>query len=149
MEQDKLIHNLIQVYLAQMNSSIEVSKIICEHSNREELTGDDIICGLVYRLMTPMSQEEINQSMDVASSILDDPSSDNEEEDYDTIDETYETYEIPKISRKIKSNQCNCEICSRVRICLSNYESFEPEDELAVRFKKSIQETCEKHNIYI
>ena len=45
-----------------------------------------------------------------------------------------------KLSRQIKSNQCNCEICAHVRVCLSNYESFEPEDELAIRFKKSIQE---------
>ena len=36
-----------------------ISKIICEHANRTELTGDDIICGLIYRLMTPMSEEEI------------------------------------------------------------------------------------------
>ena len=129
-----------------MDSAVKISSIVCEHSDREDkkLTGDDIICGLVYRLMVPMSQEEIQQSMTKADSILEE--SESEEEEYDTIEETYE---IPTVSRKIKSNQCNCDICSQVRICLCNYNQYEPNDQLAVRFKNSISETCEKHKIYI
>ena len=145
-EQDKLFYDMIKVYLAQMDSAVKISSIVCEHSDREDkkLTGDDIICGLVYRLMVPMSQEEIQQSMTKADSILEE--SESEEEEYDTIEETYE---IPTVSRKIKSNQCNCDICSQVRICLCNYNQYEPNDQLAVRFKNSIRETCEKHKIYI
>ena len=145
-EQDKLFYDMIKVYLAQMDSAVKISSIVCEHSDREDkkLTGDDIICGLVYRLMVPMSQEEIQQSMTKADSILEE--SESEEEEYDTIEETYE---IPTVSRKIKSNQCNCDICSQVRICLCNYNQYEPSDQLAVRFKNSIRETCEKHKIYI
>ena len=145
-EQDKLFYDMIKVYLAQMDSAVKISSIVCEHSDREDkkLTGDDIICGLVYRLMVPMSQEEIQQSMTKADSILEE--SESEEEEYDTIEETYE---IPTVSRKIKSNQCNCDICSQVRICLCNYNQYEPNDQLAVRFKNSISETCEKHKIYI
>ena len=60
-----------------------------------------------------------------------------------------ELYEIPTVSRKIKSNQCNCDICSQVRVCLCNYKEYEPNDQLSIRFKNSIQETCEKHKIYI
>ena len=150
-EQDKLFYDMIKVYLAQMDSAVKISSIVCEHSDRTEITGDDIICGLVYRLMVPMSQEEIQQSMDKADSILEEESEseeseESEEEEYDTIEETYE---IPTVSRKIKSNQCNCDICSQVRVCLCNYKDYEPTDQLALRFKKSIQETCEKHKIYI
>tara|TARA_B100000700_G_scaffold138509_1_gene154566 strand:+ start:434 stop:883 length:450 start_codon:yes stop_codon:yes gene_type:complete len=141
---DELRYNLIKVYFAQMESALKISKIICEHSNKNELTGDDIICGLVYRLMKPMSQNEINQSLETAENILEASSSD--EEDYDKIEEVYE---IPKVSRRIKSNNCNCEICSEVRVCLANYNTYETTDQLAQKFKNSIDETCKTHQIYI
>ena len=142
---DKHVTDILKVYLAQIDSAVKISSIVCEHSDREEkeLTGDDIICGLVYRLMVPMSQEEIQLSMATADNILEETDTDSEEE---TVEESYE---IPTISRKIKSNQCNCDICSQVRVCLCNYKEYEPNDQLAVRFKNSIQETCDKHKIYI
>tara|TARA_B100001093_G_C26714856_1_gene965182 strand:- start:778 stop:1224 length:447 start_codon:yes stop_codon:yes gene_type:complete len=144
---DELAYNLIKVYVAQMDSALKISKKICEHSERTELTGDDIICGLVYRLMKPMTQEEINQSLQFAENILEGSSSEEEcEEDYDKIDEVYQ---IPKVSRKIKSNNCNCDICSEVRVCLANYNDFEASDQLSQRFKDSINETCKTHKIYI
>jgi len=135
-------YDLIKVYVAQINSSLKISKIICEHSDREELTGDDIICGLVYRLMIPMSEDEIQESLEVAEDILE--GSEEEEEEEDIVEET-----LPTEFRKIKSNQCNCEICSQVRICLCNYENHEPSDDLANRFKDAIQNTCEKYKINI
>ena len=147
-QSDKLFYDMMKVYLAQMDSAVKISKILCEHSEREEkeLTGDDIICGLVYRLMIPMEQEEIDECMSKAEDILDPEESDEEEEEYDEIEESYKK---PTISRKIKCNQCNCEICSQMRICLSNYESFEPMDQLCQRFKDSIEHTCSEHKIYI
>ena len=57
--------------------------------------------------------------------------------------------ELGKISQKIKTNSCECEVCSKVRECLINYKSYEPNDQLAQKFKDSIQETCEKYKIYI
>ena len=144
-QSEDMLFNLIKVYLAQMDSAVKISAVISEHSDREELTGDDIICGLVYRLMIPMSQSEIDDSMNKADEILN--NEDEEEEEDDDIVE--ETYEKSTLSREIKSNQCNCDICSKVRICLANYHSFEPNDQLAERFKKSIQKTCDEHRIYI
>jgi len=147
---DQMTYDLIKVYLAQMDSSIKISEIIREHSKREELTADDIICGLIYRLMTPMSDEEIKNSLNKAEEILNNSDSEGEEEEEEEKEKEKEKkIESDNNYRKLKSNQCNCEICSSVRVCLCNYESFEPPDELAVRFKKSIQATCKKHNIYI
>jgi hypothetical protein len=147
---DDLFYTLMKVYLAQMDSAIKISSILQDHSESDELSGDDIISGLVYRLMTPMSQVEITESLTKAGEILDDDEEGDEEgdveEDYDDISETYDK---PTISRKIKTNNCNCEICSQVRICLDNYHSYIPTDNLAVKFKDSIQETCDKHKIYI
>lgn len=143
-QQDELFYNLIKAYLAQMDSAIKISSILQEHSDKDELTGDDIICGLIYRLMTPMTDEEMNESLNKADEVLND--SDEEDEEYDTISETYEK---PPISRKIRTNNCNCDICSKVRVCLLNYKNYEPNDQLAQRFKDSINETCEKHKIYI
>ena len=50
---------------------------------------------------------------------------------------------------EIKSNNCNCEVCSQMRVCLCNYNSFEPTDQLAQRFRDSIEHTCSEHKIYI
>mgnify|MGYP001263868435 CR=1 FL=1 len=147
---DQLFKNLIQSYLAQLDSAVKISAILNDHSDEKELTGDDIICGLVYRLMVPMTQEEITESINTAKGVLNDfenhEDEEEDEEDYDSIEETYEK---PQLSRKIKTNNCNCDICSKVRVCLLNYKDFEPSDNLSLKFKNSITETCEKHNIYI
>jgi len=151
-KQDKLLYDMMKVYLAQVDSALKISNILCEHSGTEnkELTGDDIICGLVYRLMIPMKQEEIDECMDNAEKILDpEESGEEEESEEEELFDQIENYDKPTISRKIKSNQCNCDICSQVRICLCNYESFEPTDQLCQRFKDSIQKTCSEHKIYI
>ena len=138
---EEAIHDILKVYFAQIQSAIKISEIICEHANREELTGDDIICGLVYRLMTPIPEDEIVEALNTAENILNE---DSEEED-----EIVVIYDPPEIPRKIKSNHCNCDICCNVRVCLCNYHDYEPLDTLANRFKNSIQETCDKHKIFI
>ena len=118
-EQDKIFYDLMKAYLAQMDSALKISNIVYEHSDREEgLTGDDVICGLIYRLMKPMTKEEIEESLNNAGTILDTECSESDEEetlDYDSIEEQYEK---PKISHKIKSNHCNCEVCIQMRVCL-------------------------------
>ena len=138
---EEAVYDIIKVYLAQVHSATKISKIICDHSNREELIGDDIICGLVYRLMTPMSDVEIQDSMNTAEDLLN--------EDSDEEDELLITHVPNENPRKIKSNHCNCDICCNVRVCLLNYHQYEPLDILACRFKNSIQETCDKHKIFI
>lgn len=142
-KQDQAIYNIIKVYLAQMNSAMKISKIICEHSDEEELTGDHIICGLIYRLMVPMTDEDMSESLNKAGDILDDSESDSDESDEEI------SYEIPKEKRRLKMNNCNCDICVKCRECISGYESYETYDPMVTRFKDSIKETCDKHNIYI
>ena len=147
MEQDSddLFNNMMKIYLSQMDSAMKISKIICEHSDREELSGNDIICGLIYRLMIPMESKELNESLEKAEKLLE-YNSDDELEDYDDIPETYER---PIISQKLKSNNCNCETCIQMRVCLLNYHSFETTDQLAEIYRNSIKTTCDKYNITI
>ena len=142
-DSDKVFLDMMKVYLAQMDSALKISKIICDHSDREELSGNDIICGLIYRLMIPMEATQINESLANAEELLED---DSEEEDYDQIDETYEK---PSIPQKLKSNNCNCEICIQMRVCLLNYHSFETNDQLSEIYRNSIKTTCDKYNIII
>ena len=144
---DQAIENVMKVYIAQMNSSMKISKIMYEHSeNDDELTGDHVICGLIYRLMVPMTDEDMMDSLDRADDILNGEDSSDEEES----DEDEELcYEIPKDIRQLKTNTCECDICSKIRECIQGYESFETYDPMATRFKNSIKETCDKHNIYI
>ena len=144
-QSNELFYDMMKVYLAQTNSALKISKIISEHSDRNELSGNDIICGLIYRLMNPMEQSEIDDNLSVADELLKEDS-EEEEEEYDEIEETYVK---PNLDKQIKSNNCNCDVCMKMRVDLINYHSFEPNDQLSQMFKGSIDITCEKYNIYI
>ena len=132
--------NLIQVILANTSSAMKISKILCEHSNDKILKSDEIICGLIYRLMIPMTNDEIIESMNEAEDLMYQESSEDEEIEYINDSEDL------KFQKKIKTNHCNCEICSQVRVCLLNFNNYIPKDELGDKFKKSIHETCLSHN---
>ena len=146
---------LMKAVLANTTSATKISKILCEHSEDKILKADEIILGLIYRLMTPMTDEEMIQSINEAESVLYAESSsdeDSEEEniidytdDTDVTDVTDDTDDL-SISRKIKCNTCNCDICMRCRICLSNFNDYIPKDNLGDLFKNSILETCKTHN---
>ena len=154
MDIDNAAMNIIKVYIAQMNSAMKISKIICEHEGTDELTGDHVISGLVYRLMNPMTDEDMMQSLDKADKLMNggDSSDSSEDDEYDLSEEEELNdlvYKAPDVFRKIKTNTCQCDICSRVRECLQGYESYETYDPMVTRFKDSIKETCEKHKIII
>ena len=154
MDIDNAAMNIIKVYIAQMNSAMKISKIICEHEGTDELTGDHVISGLVYRLMNPMTDEDMMQSLEKADKLMNggDLSDSDEDDEYDLSEEEELhdlVYKAPDVFRKIKTNTCQCDICSRVRECLQGYESYETYDPMVTRFKDSIKETCEKHKIII
>ena len=132
--------NLIQVILSNTSSAMKISKVLCEHSNDKILKSDEIICGLIYRLMIPMTNEEIIESMNEAEDLMYQESSEDEEIEYINDSEDL------KFQKKIKTNHCNCEICSQVRVCLLNFKDYIPKDELGDKFNKSIHETCLSHN---
>jgi len=139
--------NLIQVILANASSAAKISNILCDHSDDKILKADEIICGLIYRLMTPMTEQEITDSMTEAKELMYEESS-SEEEDDDMVGDSNIVDDIDdlNIKRKVKVNHCNCEICSQVRVCLLNFNEYLPKDELGDKFKASIIETCETHN---
>ena len=143
---DEAALNIIKVYLAQMNSAVKISEIICKHDKKDEITGDHIISGLVYRLMNPMTPEDMTDSLEKADNLMYESTSDEEDlEDEDDV----KVYEKPTEWRKIKKNECDCDICKRVRECLDQYETYDTFDPLVTRFKESIKETCNKHKIII
>ena len=141
-------NDLIKVILANTSSAMKISKILCEHSEDKILKADEIICGLIYRLMIPMSDNEISESLQEAEDIMYQESSSDEEynENNENIINDLEEF---KISKKVRTNTCNCNICSQVRVCLCNFQEHIPKDELGDKFKKSIVETCKSHNRYI
>ena len=103
--------------------------------------------------MVAMTDEEMIESLEKADKIMNgEDSSDDEEDEYDLSEEEELNdlvYKAPDVFRKIKTNNCQCDICSRVRECLQGYESYETYDPMVTRFKDSIKETCEKHKIII
>ena len=145
------INQYMKVYLAQMDSAVKVSKVLTDHSTDKILNGDKIICGLVYRLMVPMTQEEINDSMNYAEELINSEDSEEEELEHYLEDNDFEELEkeVEKVSHKIVSNQCNCDICMKVRVCLLNYHSHDCSDPLAQRFKNAIEHTCQEHLVII
>jgi len=132
---------LLLAVLANNISAMKISKILSEHSSDNILTTDMVVSGLIYRLMTPMSDDELKKSMDEAESVLYAESSD--EEEIETVDEPLNE------KRKIKYNSCNCDICMQTRICLLNFKDFIPNDPLANIVKNSICETCENYNLVL
>jgi len=142
--------SMIQVILANTSSAMKISNILCDHSDDKILKADEIICGLIYRLMIPMKDQEITESMNDAESLMydedEDEDEDEDDEDYDIVDDIVD--DIVK-EKKIKCNHCNCEICSQVRVCLLNFNDYLPKDELGDKFKCSIIETCGKYNRFI
>ena len=149
---DEAIYNMTKVYLAQIDSAMKISKILCEHSDEKELSGDHIICGLIYRLMVPMTDGEIIDSLDKADHLMNDTESceesDESDEEYRSSEEDF-NIEISDKKRPLKMNNCSCDICVKCRECVSGYESYETYDPMVTRFKESIKITCDKYNIYI
>ena len=146
--EDKILNSqefLMKAILANTTSATKISKILCEHSEDKIIKADEIILGLMYRLMTPMTDEEMIQSINEAESVLYAESSDEESEEENIIDAKEDTDDL-SVSRKIKCNTCNCDICMRCRICLSNFNDYIPKDNLGDLFKNSILETCKTHN---
>ena len=145
---DDIFDTVMTSFLAQMNSSLEISKIVSEHGNEKEISEDSIVCGLVYRLMNPMSDEELKESLERGKDIYEDIVNDecetsDEEEEVERLDT--EDLEL----RKVKYNNCNCDICMGVRISLLNYNNHEPKDNLEMMFKGAIDDACEKGKLYI
>lgn len=145
---EDIFDTLMKSFLAQMNSSLKISKIISEHSGEEELSEDSIVCGLVYRLMTPMEKEDIDESIENASKLYDNLTSyDSDSNDEDGVEDEQILEELTL--RKVKTNNCNCEVCIQSRVCLLNYKNHEPKDQLEVMYKNAIENACEKGKLYI
>ena len=136
---------IIKTFLGQMDSAMKVSGILAKHDNSEEITVDHLITGLVYRLMVPMTNEEVTDALDSAQQLLDkldDTDSGEESEDELDLDITFD-------HRKVRTNNCNCDVCIKARVCLLNYRTHDCSDPLADKFKNAITTTCEKHKIII
>ena len=146
---DGMFDGIMKSFLAQLNSSLKISKIISEHSEEGELSEDSIISGLVYRLMTPMEDGDVKESMEIADDIYNkifygdscsDSDSDNDNEEEIVPEEL--------TLRRVKTNNCNCELCIQARVCLINYKNHEPKDNLEMIYKNAIESACSKGKLY-
>jgi len=153
---DDILEPIIKSFLAQMDSAMKVSATLSDHDGADEITVDHLITGLVYRLMVPMTNEEVDVALESAQQILDrleddddDENDEDDEDSFDTLEECYPDEQPISFNRKVKTNHCNCDICVKARTCLLNYANHDCSDPLADKFKKAIDTTCEKHKIYI
>ena len=150
---DGMFDGIMKSFLAQLNSSLQISKILSEHCGEDELSEDSIISGLVYRLMTPMGEGDIKESIEIADEIYNkifySESESESESDSESYDEEEDTNPKELTLRKVKTNNCNCEICIQTRVCLINYKNHEPKDELQMIYKNAIESACSKGKLYI
>ena len=150
---DSVLEPLIKSFLAQMDSAMKVSELISQHDGSEEITVDHLITGLVYRLMVPMTNEEVDTALETAQEIMDKlDETDSEEESMASEAEEGEAEGGAIVdfgSRKVKAPRCNCEVCMKARLSLLNYQAYDCTDPLAEKFKKAIDSTCSKHKIFI
>ena len=144
---DDAINNLMTVFIGQIDSAMKISEIITNHADEDEITPDSLITGLVYRLMVSMTNEEILESIEKGSKIMNEGSSSEDEEGEEDDEIKYDKKII--FSRKVKRNNCNCDICSKARACLINFHTHECSDPLADKFKNAINHACEKHKLFI
>ena len=150
---NELLDNMMTAFIAQMDAAMEITKKVSEHCGEEEISPDSLIAGLVYRLMIPMTNQEMVQSVAKANEIMDDEDED-EDEDYDfgTGDVTPETNDHGErviVSRKVKRNNCECDVCKKVRECFDKFYDHETNDQLAQMFKDAIKNACDIHNLTI
>lgn len=152
---DDILEPIIKAFLGQMDSAMKVSATLSDHDGSEEITVDHLITGLVYRLMVPMTNDEIDLALESAQQIMDRLEGSESEEDegeseesFDTLEECYPDESVV-FNRKVKTNHCNCTVCAKARVCLLNYSNHDCSDPLAEKFKKAIDTTCDKHKIYI
>ena len=147
---DGMFDGIMKSFLAQLNSSLKISKIISEHSGEEELSEDSIISGMVYRLMTPMEDGDVKESMDIADDIYNKMLYGDSETDSDSDSNDLEDIDPKELTlRKVKTNNCNCELCIQARVCLINYKDHEPKDNLELIYKNAIDSACKKGKLYI
>lgn len=134
------MEGLMRLFIAQMESSMKISKVISNHFQEDKLSPDSVIIGLVYRLIYPMTYEEMKTSMERAKEIMNSETSDSEEEESEAQE---------KELRKVKHPICNCDICMKARMCLLNYESYENYEPLTIMFKNAIDKACEVNKLTI
>ena len=138
------LKSLLTVYIGQMDSAMKISEILSLHGGEETISEDNVIIGLIYRLMNPMSDEELNTSLDNAKKIInniEEGEEEEEEEEYINMGDYQARY--------IKKNNCNCNICGKARADLINYKNYEPSDQLTQIFKNSIDDACKKGKLWI
>ena len=150
MEDNPQISQIISIMLGQMNSALKISDTISQHLNEEKISGDSIIIGLIYRLMTPLTTEESLQSIDQGNQLLDSifNSEESDEESNEESDEEFNNESIiPDTYHPLKCIHCNCDICMKSRISILNYKNYESKDPLTDMFHNAIQKTCQKYKI--
>jgi len=148
---DEVFESLMTVFLAHIDSAMSISEILSEHAGENEVSPDALITGLVYRLMTPMKDDEMQGALTKGKGMVDrlcSPDPDTNDESEEEEDTSLDVAEDP-VERVIKRNTCNCEICIAARVCLLNYQTYETQDPLSEKFHNAIKHACSTHKLLI
>ena len=152
---DDVFESLMTVFLAQIDSAMSISEVLSEHAGEKEMTPDALITGLVYRLMTPMNDDEMQGALANGKDMVDrlcspDPDLNDEGEGGGGGGEEDGEEEVEDcIERVIERNTCECDICTAARACLLNYPNHETQDPLSEKFHNAIKRACATHKLLI
>lgn len=156
------LHVMLQALLGSTTSSVRVAATLAEHRG-SEVSKEDMVAGLLYRLMTPMSSEEMALSLrdgrNLGALILDQDSGESSDEEEADGAASLEKAELtstnaigtaaPESVLSISTYTCNCAVCMQTRICIQNYKDFFPPDDATALMHRGLLRSMEQHNVSI
>jgi hypothetical protein len=146
---------MLQALLGSTTSSMRVAATLAEHRGGA-VSKVDMVAGLLYRLMTPMTDEELTQSLAdgqnleriVIEPVHGDSDETSEDEDEDAAPEP-EKLDIGPRELSISTYSCNCTVCMQARVCIQNYKDFVPSDQSTALMHRGLQQSMTEHQVII
>lgn len=145
---------LLVPILAVLNKATQISSTLSAHRGGENaiVVSGDIVAGLIYVLMTEMSNEDMQSSIDEARRIVDEVFEGDDEDEtnnpaFVSGEDVAETEEVHNIGAS--TYRCNCDLCTRTRVAILNFPSFEPQSVDQQWVYNAICKTASEHQISI
>lgn len=144
---------MVQALLGSTTSSVRVAATLAQHRGGA-VTKVDMVAGLLYRLMTPMTDEELTQSLADGrdlEQIVSTPSDHESDDSSDDDDEVHQPAEPDHGPRElsIATYSCNCPVCVQMRVCIQNYKDFFPADQATALMHRGLQQSMTEHQVVI
>lgn len=143
---------LLVPILAVVNKATTIGATLCAHKNGDDaaVAPADIVAGLIHVLVTEMSEQDMQSSIDEARRIVDDIRQGGDDDDGDDSEEP-DSHELEAQVRNVgvSTYMCNCDVCMTTRVAILNFPSFQPVSVDQSWVYNAICKTAAEHEISI